>query len=89
MMAFAGVLPAAPRLRASKCDPVAAPYRLRISGDAPCFRSAAKSTRRTCLSDESFALRDIQFNNPQVIVLGCAAAQIIFKILFVFRVLNA
>lgn len=50
---------------------------------------AAKSTRKTCLSDEPFTIRDIQFDNPQVRVRAVAPRQVLVKIVLIFRVLSA
>lgn len=51
--------------------------------------TATKSTRKTCLSDEPFTIRDIQFNNPQVRVSKLPASQILTEFLFIFSILNA
>lgn len=50
--------------------------------------SAAKSTHRTCQSDEPFTIRDIQFDNPQIGVPAGPPGQLIVKFGFIFRILN-
>ena len=75
-----------PRLISCRLSPVCVlawladcpPRRLRsnIYTSAPRLCSAAKSTALTTKSDEPFAIRDIQFDNPQIAVLRRAAVQI-------------
>ncbi len=51
------------------------------------FAGAAKSTLRVVNSDETFCLRDIQFDNPQVRVLLVATIKIFRKFLFIIIIL--
>ena len=45
---------------------------------------AAKSSERRGQSDEPFTIRDIQFNNPQVLILARAAGHVFRHFLFIF-----
>lgn len=64
-------------------------HRLRICDGPPCCGCEGVSTPRRGQSDEPFALRDVQFNDPQVSVLLGAPCDILVKFLLVFRILDA